>query len=325
MRIGRWLPGIFTLLALIAQIRGEALAEPYPTKPIRLVASAAPGGTNDFLSRVIAEKMGETFGQPVVVDNRGGAGGTLAPGIVAKTPADGYTLVMVQPSHATSVHIYAKPSFDPIKDFSPVVQLVNSYFAVSVPASSPANTLAEFIALAKAKRGTLNYSSSGVGQAAQLGMELLKSVAGFDALHVPYAGLGPATTALIAGQVDASVLTLAAALPYAKTGQLKILAVTGAKRSTLLPDVPTVAESGFPGFELTSWQGLLAPAGTPRDVVEKLNQAAVKALRQPDVVQKLARFDLDPVGSTPDEFAAFIQSEVHRWGPIIKRSGTKAD
>jgi tripartite-type tricarboxylate transporter receptor subunit TctC len=314
-----------TPLVLSGMAAAAAHAQAFPTRPIKIVAAAAPGGTTDFLARLLAEKVSASLKQTVIVENKGGAGGNLAAEAVAKAPADGYTLLMAASSHATNVSLYAKLGYDPVKDFEPITQLVITSFALTVPASSPVNNVAEFVTLAKSRKGGLNYASAGSGQGGHLGMEQLKRMANFEATHVPYPGIGPATNALLAGTVDVSILTLPGVLPHAKSGKLKILAVTGTKRSVLMPTVPTVAESGYRAYDLTSWQGLLAPHGTPKAVVDKLNAEFVKALNEADVQAKLATFDLDPVGSGAEEFSAFIKTEIVRLGRLIKESGAKVE
>jgi len=300
-------------------------AEAFPSKPIRIIASTPPGGNIDLVSRLIAQKLPAALGQPAVVENKAGAAGNIAAEYVARSPADGHTLLVVASSHATNVNLYAKLAYDPVKDFAPVSLLVTNVFVVAVPASSPANTFAELVALAKSKKGGLNYGSAGSGQGNHLGMELLKTMAGFDAVHVPFSGTGPVTAAVLGGQVDVALLTPAGALPHLKGGRLKILAMTGKTRSPLLPGIPTVAESGVPGYELTGWIGMLAPAGTPKDVVAVLQREVAKALKQPDVLKQLEVANADPVGSTPQEFATFLQSEITTWAKVIKQSGAKAE
>jgi tripartite-type tricarboxylate transporter receptor subunit TctC len=312
-------------LVACAFLGAATAAEAFPSKTIRIIASTPPGGNIDLVSRLIAQKLPADLGQPVVVENKAGAAGNIAAEYVARAPADGHTLLVVASSHATNLNLYPKLGYDPVKDFAPVSLLVKNEFVVAVPASSPAKTFGELLALAKAKRGGLNYGSSGAGQGNHLGMELLKTMAGFDAVHVPFSGTGPVTAAVLAGQVDVALLTPAGALPYLKSGKLKILATTGKTRSVFLPKTPTVAESGVPGYELTGWIGLLAPAGTPKDVVALLQREAAKALKQPDVLKQLEVASAVPVASTPEEFARFLQSEITTWAKVIKQSGAKAE
>jgi tripartite-type tricarboxylate transporter receptor subunit TctC len=269
--------------------------------------------------------MAASLGRPVIVENKAGAAGNIAAEFVAKAPADGSTLLVTASSHATNINLYPKLGYDPVKDFAPVSLLTTNSFVLAVPASSPANSAAEFLALARSKQGALNYGSSGSGQGNHLGMELLKSMGGFDAAHVPYSGTGPATIALLAGQVDVALLTPPAVVPYLKSGRLKLLATTGKTRSPLLPDVPTLAESDLPGYELLGWIGLLAPAGTPKGTVDTLQQAARKALEQPNARNQLQAVAADVVASTPQEFASFLNTEITTWAQVIKKSGARAE
>lgn len=326
----------FTRRALLAAAAATALtaaapqafaADPYfGGKSIKLVVPYPAGGTSDILARLLSQRMAEALGATVVVENKAGATGNLGSDFVAKSAPDGLTLLLTDMgSVAIAPSVFPNLPYDPVKDFAPVSLLTTNVFVVAVPASSPANNLREFIALAKAKKGALNYGSAGSGQGSHLGMELLKGMAGFDAVHVPFSGIGPVTAAVLGGQVDVSLLTPTGALPHVKSGRLKILAMTGTKRSPLLPGIPTVAESGVPGYELTGWIGLLAPAGTPKDVVDRLQREIAKALKQPDVAAQLDVVAAEPVASTPQEFAAFLQSEIVKWGKIIKQSGAKAE
>jgi tripartite-type tricarboxylate transporter receptor subunit TctC len=322
MKSSRLLKGLGSLI-LFGFVTGHASAQSYPDHPIRLIASAAPGGSTDLLARVLAEKLTGSLGQPVVVENRPGASGDIAAGVVAKARPDGYTLMIVASSFTTNISLRPHLSYDPLKDFAPVTQLVNNTFVLAIPENSKANTFAEFIAEARSKHGGINYSSAGIGEGNHLGMEWLKKLAGFNATHVPFAGTGPSATALLTGTVDVSLLTLPAALPYVKAHRMKALAVTGLKRSPQLPSVPTIAELGYPTYILEGWQGLLAPAGTPKDIVDRLFQETQKALRQPDIERKLAGFDLDPVGSSPAQFSTFLKSDITKWGGLIKESGAQ--
>jgi tripartite-type tricarboxylate transporter receptor subunit TctC len=325
MKLARHLfRGLLPLLACTF-VGAAAAADTFPGKPVRIIASTPPGGNIDLVSRLIAQKLPAALGQPAVVENKAGAAGNIAAEYVARAPADGHTLLVVASSHATNLNLYAKLAYDPVKDFAPVSLLTKNVFVVAVPASSPANTFGEFVALAKAKKGGLNYGSAGSGQGNHLGMELLKTAAGFDAVHVPFSGTGPVTAAVLGGQVDVALLTPAGALPHLKSGRLKILATTGKTRSSFLPDIPTVVEAGVPGYELTGWIGLLAPAGTPKDVVAVLQRESAKALKEPDVLRQLEAANAEPVGSAPEEFARFLQSEITTWAKVIKQSGAKAE
>lgn len=302
-----------------------ATAQTYPSRPIRLIVASAPGGNIDLVARVLGDKLSASMGQPVVIDNRAGAAGNIATDLAAKAAPDGHTLLVVATSHSTNLHIYPKLPFDPVKDFAPVSQLGTSYFALAVAPSSPLNTVGDLVTQAKARKGQMNYGSAGVGQANHLGMELLNTMAGTQITHVPYTSMGAATTALMGQQIDVSILSLPSAIPAAKGGKLKILAVTGPKRSDQMPGAPTVSESGYPSYALTGWTGLLAPAGTPPAIIEKLHQETVKALRSPDAIEKLGKGGLEPVASSPKEFEAFIKAEMAKWGKVVTAANIKAD
>lgn len=313
---------------LCASIAGAALAQSYPNKPIRIIIPAPPGGGSDFVGRIIGLRLGAAVGQPVIIDNRGGAAGNIAAELVAKAAPDGYTLLWATPAHAINPSLYRKLSYDLVKDFAPITRITAQAYLFFLHPSVPAKTVKEFIALAKSKKGAVTYASSGVGQAQHLGMELLKTLAGFDAVHVPYKGAGPAIIDLIGGQVDASIVSMPGGLPHARGGKnakIRAIAVTSIKRSLLLPDVPTVAEAGFPGYEVSGWFGMLAPAGTPREVVTKLYEEISRSLKLPDVGDRLVADGSEPVGSTPEEFAAYIKAEMIKWEKVIKQSGAKAD
>jgi tripartite-type tricarboxylate transporter receptor subunit TctC len=302
-----------------------ALAQTFPTKPIRVIASSPPGGSVDLLSRILSQKFPAALGQPSYVENKAGASGYIATEYAARAPADGHTLLVVASSHSTNHLLYSTVKVDPIKDFAPVSLLTTNYFVVAVPASSPANTMQELVALARKKPGGISYASSGLGQGSHLGMEQLRSMGGFNAVHVPFTGIGPSTAAVLGGQVDVSLLTLPGAMPNVKAGRLKVLAITSPKRSPLLPDLPTLDESGFPGYELSGWIGLLAPAGTPPEVVRKLQRETANALKQPDVIAQLDAVAAEPVGSTPEQFASFLKADIEKWAAIIKQAGVKAE
>ncbi|HSV77703.1 MAG TPA: tripartite tricarboxylate transporter substrate binding protein [Ramlibacter sp.] len=315
------------LLPALAAGLGPSLAraQAYPSKPIRIIASSAPGGTVDLLSRLLALKFPAALGQPTIVENKAGASGYIGTEYVARQPADGHTLLVVASSHSTNHLLNPKLTVDPVRDFAPISLLTTNYFVVAVPSASPVNSMKELIALARQKPGGLSYSTPGVGQGAHLGMELLRTMGGFNAVHVPFTGTGPATVALLGGQVDVSLLTPTGAMQHLKSGKLKVLAVTSSRRSASLPNVPTVAEAGFPGYELTGWIGLLAPAGTPPEIVRRLQREAANALKQPDVLAQLEAVESEPVGSTPEQFAAFMKDDVARWEKLIKQAGVKGE
>ncbi|MBI4192498.1 MAG: tripartite tricarboxylate transporter substrate binding protein, partial [Betaproteobacteria bacterium] len=264
--VNGWLRRTYTVIpiALFALIAGDAAAQAYPNKPIRIIVPGSAGGGSDQVARIVAQYLASAVGQQVIVDNRGGGGGTIGTELAAKASPDGYTLVLPTLSHATNSSLYRKPSFDPIKDFASITQVTAQHYILVVHPSVPAKTVKEFIAVAKSKQGGITYASSGSGEAGHIGMELLKTLAGFDAVHVPYKGTAPSMVDTLSGQVDVTLVSTPGGLPHVKAGRLRALAVSSLKRSALLPDVPTVAETGFPGYEVNGWKGLLAPAGTPR-------------------------------------------------------------
>ncbi|TPQ38242.1 Bug family tripartite tricarboxylate transporter substrate binding protein [Cupriavidus pinatubonensis] len=315
-----------SLVCAIGTVSPAQAQQPdYPNKPIRMIVGVAAGGGADFIARILAQEVGKSLGQAIVVENRPGAGGNIAAELVAKSAADGYTLLMANSSHAINVNLYHNLRFDALKDFSPISQVTANYFYFAVNPDLPVKTLGELVSYAKSKKGAMTYASAGNGQGAHLGMELFKKVASIDAVHVPYNGTAPSLAAVLGHTVDVSLLTPPAVLPNLAAKKLRVLAVTGLKRSAALPDIPTVAESGYPGFEVNNWQGLLAPAGTPPEIIAKLNQATIKALKQPAVVKQLETAGTEPVGSSPEEFKRFLAAEISKWGKVIEQSGARAD
>ena len=301
-------------------------AQSYPTKPIRFVVGFTAGGASDITSRIIGQKLTEHLGQPVIIDNRAGASGTIAGGIVAKAPADGYTLL----SGATSIlainpAIYAKLDYDPLRAFVPVSQTVSMPQLLVVHPSVKATTLKELIALAKAKPGELNYSSSGTGSSSHLAMELLKYMTGINVVHVPFKGSGQAMPNLLAGQVQLVFDPMPSSLPHVKSGRLRAIAISTATRSPAVPELPTVAESGVPGYESSLWYGVLLPAHTAPATVARLNQTINAILRETDVGERFAGLGADPRGGTSAEFRQYISAEVIKWGKVIKAVGIRAD
>ena len=304
----------------------SAHGQSYPTKPIRFVVGFTAGGASDITSRIIGQKLTEHLGQPVIIDNRAGASGTIAGGIVAKAPADGYTLL----SGATSIlainpAIYAKLDYDPLRDFVPVSQTVSMPQLLVVHPSVKATTLKELIALAKAKPGELNYSSSGTGSSSHLAMELLKYMTGINVVHVPFKGSGQAMPNLLAGQVQLVFDPMPSSLPHVKSGRLRAIAISTATRSPAVPELPTVAESGVPGYESSLWYGVLLPAHTAPAIVARLNQTINAILRETDVGERFAGLGADPRGGTSAEFRQYISAEVIKWGKVIKAIGIRAD
>jgi len=307
------------LAALAASIALSAFAQSYPSKPIRLIVPFAAGGGNDNIARLVGKRLNESLGQPLVIDNRPGAGGVLGAELAAKSAPDGYTLFLGGVgSHAVNPNLIEKLSYDPIRDFAPVILLARAPLILVVHPSVPAHTFAELVAYARKNPGKLNFASNGNGSSAQLAAVMFDSMAGADMVHVPYKGLAPALTDLLSGQVQLMFSSVVAILPHIKAGKLRALAVTGEKRMASLPDVPTVAESGFPGYEASSWYGILAPAGTPHEIVARLNAEFSKALAQPEVRNNLLADGAEPVGDTPEEFAAYIRSEKERMGKLIR-------
>ncbi|HVE48544.1 MAG TPA: tripartite tricarboxylate transporter substrate binding protein [Casimicrobiaceae bacterium] len=298
----------------------------YPNKPIRVVVPFPAGGATDILARAAGQKMTEAFGQPVVVDNRPGAGGNIGSELVAKAPNDGYTLLMgTVGTHAINASLYSKMPYDHVKDFIPIVLVAGVPNVLVVHPSVPANSVQELIAYGKANPGKLSFASSGSGTSIHLSGELFKVLTGVQMLHVPYKGSAPAVTDLLGGQVQLMFDNLPSALPHIKAGKLKALAVTSMARAPALPDVPTINESGVPGFEASSWFGLLAPAGTSREVVTKVNGEVAKWLATPDGKEKLAAVGANAAGGPPEDFAKHIAAETTKWAKVVKDSGAKVE
>jgi tripartite-type tricarboxylate transporter receptor subunit TctC len=296
-------------------------AQGYPNKPIRIVVPYPPGGFNDTLARTVGQKLNEAWGQPVVVDNKPGGGTLIGTDAVAKTSPDGYTLLITPFAFAVNPSIFKKLPYDPLKDFAPITLAAATPNLLVANASVPFNSLKELIASAKAKPGRLSYASTGTGSSNHLSMEKFKQMAAVDIVHVPYKGSAPAVTDLIGGQVDLMFDNIPNVLPHVKAGKLKGLAVTSPKRSSHVPEVPTVIEGGVPGYEVSVWFGIAAPAGTPEPIITKLNTEIVKVLNLPDVKEKFAAQGVDVVGSTPTEFAAHIKSQMATWDKVVKDAG----
>ncbi|HEX2830074.1 MAG TPA: tripartite tricarboxylate transporter substrate binding protein [Burkholderiales bacterium] len=314
-----WVIGALFALPTAAQ------SQSYPVKPIRLVVPFAPGGGTDIIARLISQQLGEALGQPVVADNRGGAGSTLGTEIVAKAPADGYTLLLGNISLAFNATLYQKLSYDALRDLAPVTLVAVQPNILVIHPSVPAKTFKDFVAVARANPGKYTYASAGVGSGTHLAAELLKMLTKTDLVHVPYKGTGPALNDLIGGQVHMMVSTFASALPHAKSGRLRALAVTTAKRSNAAPEVPTLIESGVAGFEYSTWYGLLAPAGVRKDTVQKLNAVAKQVLARDDLKQKFEAQGVDALWNTPAEFSAYLKSETAKWAKVVKATGAKAE
>jgi tripartite-type tricarboxylate transporter receptor subunit TctC len=304
---------------------GSAFSQAYPQKAIRLVVGFPPGGATDIVARLVGQKLSVSLGQAVVIDNRPGANSNIGAELAARAAADGYTLFMCTIANAINYSLYSNLPFDMIKDFVPVAQTASILSFLVVHPSLPVKSVKELIELAKSKPGELNYASSGIGGSPHLAAEMFKTMAGVNMVHIPYKGTGPELTDLLAGVVRIAFETTPAVLPHVKAGKLRALAVNSLKRTPLLPDLPTMSEAGLPGFEVTSWNGVLAPAGTPKEIVTRLNNEIVKALKMPDVHEKLSGLGADPVGNTPEQFAAFIQAEIKKWAKVIKESGARVD
>ena len=305
---------------------GSAAAQSYPTKPIRIIVPFPPGGATDILARAVGVELTKTWGQPVLVENRPGAGGNIGTDIVAKATPDGYTLVMgTVGTHAINMSLYPKMPYDTVKDFAPVTLVASVPNLLVVHPSLPVKTVNDLIELAKSKPGQIYFASSGNGTSIHLAGELFKAMANVSMVHVPYKGSAPAVADLLGGQVSLMFDNMPSSLPHAKAGKLRPIGVTSAKRSPALPEVPTIAESGLPGYEASSWFGLLAPAATPREVVNKLSQTIAASLQTPEMKERLSTQGAEPVGNTPEQFATYIQSEISKWAKVVRISGAKPD
>ena len=324
--LGVFLVGLACTLATVglAQAQMQQQAQAWPAHPVKLISPWPAGGSNDTFSRLIATRLTTTLGQPVIVENRPGASGTLGVSQVARSPADGYTLVMgSSPTHATALSIYPQLSYHPLKDFAPVTLVGSSANGLVVHPSVPANSVAELIALAKARPGKLSYASTGSGSSQHLSAELFKVMTGVDMLHVPYKGAAPAVSDIVAGHVNLGFHNLVDVLPHVKAGTLRLLAVTSAQRTKALPETPTIAESGVPGYMAEVWFGVFAPAKTPRPLVERLHREISAALAEPDIRARFDASGMDVVGSGPDAFARYVQEEITKWSDIVRRADVK--
>lgn len=302
-----------------------AWANDYPNKPVKLVVPYPPGGPTDIVARVVAQKLQEQMGQSFFIENRPGAGANIGAEAVARSPADGYTLVVATTAHAINPSLFAKLSYSITKDFAPISQLTSGPLVIVTNPATPANNVKELIALAKSKQGGLNYASSGNGQSTHLSAELFNAMGGVKMAHVPYKGSAPALTDVMGGQADLMFDTMLSSMPHVKAGKLKALAVTSSQRSPSAPGIPTVAESGLPGYEAIAWNGLLAPAGTPKEVVDRLSAELKKVLDNPEVAQRFEAQGFAAAWSTPTAYAGFLQAEVDKWGKVVKTSGARID
>ena len=313
-----------TAALVLGALPATAAAQAYPTKPIRFIVPYGAGGPGDTIGRLIGRKLTESLGQTVVVDNRSGATTIIGTELAARSPADGYTMLLISTTHAVNPSLFKKLPYDPIADFIPVTLLTATPFMLVVHPSVAAKTVPELVALARSKPGQLNYGSSGNGSSIHLTTELLKAAAKIEMTHVPYKGSGPAFVDLIGGQINLLFSSTVSSLPHVKSGKLRGLAITSLKRASALPAVPTVAEY-YPGFESSSWFGLLVPAKTPKPVVDRLLKDTRAALESPEVKDKLVSQGAEPGGSSPSEFAAFFRSEIKKWGGVVKSSGVRLD
>jgi tripartite-type tricarboxylate transporter receptor subunit TctC len=303
-----------------------AAAQAWPAKSIRLMVPFPPGGSTDIVARIVAQKLGERLGQSIVIENRGGAGGTIGTAIIAKSAPDGYNLAVASTStHVVAPGVYAKLEYDPVKDFAPVGLMAISPYLLVVNPSVPAKSVQELVALAKQQPGKLNYASAGVGSTTQLAMEMLKAASGTYMLHIPYNGNGPAGTAVVGGQVEILFGSLPALLGHAKGGRVRALAVGTPKRSPSLPEVPTVAESGYPGFDASLWLAIVAPAGTPQAIVDRLNKEIVSIVTAADTREAFDKAGTEPLTGTPADLAAMIRDGVPKYAKIIKAAGVKPE
>jgi len=314
-----------TLLVCLAIFTGSVSAQTYPNRAVRLVVPFPPGGTSDILARTLAAKLAEPLGQPVVVENRPGAGGNIAAEHVAKSAPDGYTLIMGTSSLAISQSLYRKLNYDLLRDFAPVTQAVNYANLLVVHPSTPFNSTQELIAAAKARPGSLSYGTAGNGTPPHMTGELFKSYTSVDIQHIPYKGGAPAIADLLAGQIPLMFDNVPPLLPHVRSGKMRALAVTSLARIAVLPDVPTLHELGLKDFDAVGWNGILAPAGTPREIVSRVHAEVVRILAIPQVRDQLASQGADIVGNTPEQFGAWIRTEVKKWGDVIRISGAKVD
>jgi tripartite-type tricarboxylate transporter receptor subunit TctC len=309
----------------IAQTASTGSAQTYPAKPVRFVAGFPAGGPSDIVTRAVAKRMSELMGQPVVVENRAGAGGHIAVEGVAKAPPDGYTILLAGSFLTIGPSLNPKLAYDPVRDIAPIGLIARNQYLLVVHPAVPAKTAKELIALARSRPGQLNYGSSGVGAPPHLATELLKTMARIDAVHVPYKGATPAIADLIGGHVDFYIGGISGLIPQVRSGKLRALAVTGAKRSSELPDVPTIAEAAIPGYDISTWFGVVAPAGTPADIVSRLNTMLVKIVGEKDTQAYLVAQGLEPAASTPEELARIIREEIPKFAKIVKAAGIKPE
>lgn len=306
-----------------AVLANGVAAQPYPVRPVRVIVGLAPGGGTDTITRVMTQRLSDALGQPFVVDNRPSSGGNVAGELTARAAPDGYTLITITPTHVVNPYLWRDVRYDAIKDFAPVALLVYTHYFLSVRTSVPAKSVKELIALAKSQPQRLSYASTGIGSANHLSGELFKTMAGIDMVHVPYKGGAPAVSALLTGDVQVMFSSSGGVLPHVKAGRVRALAVTGSKRTQIAPDIPTIAEAGVPGYDVTGWYGMAAPAKTPKAVIEKLNATINHAL--PELKERYMNLGTEVSGGTAAEFGAFLRNESEKWGRVVKLSGAKVD
>ena len=317
---------IARLLILLAAGVALAHAQTYPSRPSRIIVGFSAGGPSDIVARIVAQQLTERLGQPVVVENRAGATGTIGAELVAKAPPDGYAMYLAsQTTHAVAPYMYAKIGYDPLKDFATVARVVHNPLLMVVNPTVPVKSLNELIALAKARPGQLNFATGGIGSSPHMSMELFKSTVKLDMVPIHYKGDGAAIIDVIGGQVPMLTSSISALLPYVRSGKMRGIAVTSLKRSTVAPDFPTIAESGLPNFEVITWFGILVPAATPKDVVSKLNSEIVQAVTQPAVRDQLIKMGFEIVANTPEQYATFLREENVKWGKVVKDLGLRAE
>ena len=311
--------------SMSAVAQKPATADVYPSKTIRLIAPAAPGGGVDIISRLVANNLAQAWGQSVLVDNRGGSGTTVGTNLAAKSNPDGYTMVSCSLAISTAPALYSKLPYDTEKDLSPISLVATQPFVYVVVPSLGVNSMKDLVALAKSKPGEIRYGTGGSGGASHLGTELLRTMTGIDLVHVPYKGTGPALTAMLGGEIHIQLIGISSVVPHMKSGRMRALAVSGAKRSSAAPEVPTVAESGVPGYEFDVWYGMLFPAGTPRAIVGKANAEINRVLKSPALAQRFAAIGLEPAGNTPEEFAKMIRSEIVKWRKVVESAKIRVE
>jgi tripartite-type tricarboxylate transporter receptor subunit TctC len=318
-------PRRYAAVMLCVLFNCAAGAQSYPTRPVRVIVTFPPGAGSDIATRLVTAKLSETFGRPFVIDNRAGAAGNIGVDMAAHAPPDGYTLLAVTASAAISQSAYARAPFDLNRDFAPVALLASAPFILAVHPSVPAKSLKELIDLAKAKPGQYSYSTPGTGSSPHMAGELLKQELGIDILHVPYKGTVPAVADVIAGNVSMTLANTLVVLPQLKAARLRGIAITSAQRSAMAPDLPTVAESGVRGFTSGTWYGVLAPAGTPKDIIARLNREVVRIVQLPDIREKFAAQGAEPLTGTPEQTGEFVRSEIARWAKVVKAAGIRLD